>query len=149
LRRNKKSTASPEDRSSSKDDLPELSPDIGVVRNAQTDHVSQRLEQALETTKAQLRETIEQSEISTEELIASNEELQASREELNSINQDLTKVNHELNSKLDQLGRANSACKTDSTAMPPPRSRIADHYTHYRCQPFPIRPRPSTPDFLG
>ncbi len=73
-------------------------------------------------TKAQLRDTVEQSEASTEELKASNEELQAmneelrsateeletSREELQSINEELATVNLELKNKVDELGHSNS-----------------------------------------
>ncbi len=94
----------------------------GVARSVEVDQVSRHLEHALETTKAQLRETIEQSDASTEELKASNEELQAmneelrsaheeletSREELHSVNEELTAVNQDLTSKVDQLGVTNS-----------------------------------------
>ena len=94
----------------------------GVTRSAEVDEVSRHLEHALETTKGQLRETIEQADASTEELKASNEELQAmneelrsateeletSREELHSVNEELTAVNQSLTQKVDQLADANS-----------------------------------------
>ena len=94
----------------------------GVARSAEVDEVSRHLEHALETTKGQLRETIEQADASTEELKASNEELQAmneelrsateeletSREELHSVNEELTAVNQSLTQKVDQLADANS-----------------------------------------
>jgi two-component system CheB/CheR fusion protein len=84
--------------------------------------VTRHLEQALEITKAQLRETIEQSDASSEELKASNEELQAmneelrsateeletSREEVDSVNGEMTEANRELTRKVDQLAIANS-----------------------------------------
>ncbi len=92
------------------------------VHDARTDQVSHQLERELERTKAQLRDTAEQSEASTEELKASNEELQAmneelrsatekletSREELQSINEELATVNLELKGKVDELGHSNS-----------------------------------------
>ena len=81
-----------------------------------------QLEQELEGAKAQLRDTIEQSDASAEELKASNEELQAmneelrstgeeletGREELQSINEELSTINQELKSKVEELGRSNS-----------------------------------------
>ena len=81
-----------------------------------------RLEEELQTARNRLRNTIEQSETSTEELKASNEELQAineelrsaseeletSQEELQSLNEELVTVNHELKDKVDEISRANS-----------------------------------------
>jgi len=92
------------------------------ARNAQSEAVVQHLERELETTRSQLRDTVEQAESSTAELKASNEELQAmneelrsateeletSREELQSINEELTTVNSELKNRVDELGHANS-----------------------------------------
>ena len=92
------------------------------TRTSESDQVSHQLERELERTKAQLRDTVEQSEASTEELKASNEELQAmneelrsateeletSREELQSINEELATVNLELKNKVDELGHSNS-----------------------------------------
>ena len=94
---------------------------IGCATRSWT-QVSHQLELELERTKAQLRDTVEQSEASTEELKASNEELQAmneelrsateeletSREELQSINEELATVNLELKNKVDELGHSNS-----------------------------------------
>jgi two-component system CheB/CheR fusion protein len=94
----------------------------GRQSSVEIDEPARHLERELEATKAQLRDTIEQSEASTEELKASNEELQAmneelrsateeletSREELQSINEELTTVNHELKGNVDQLAQANS-----------------------------------------
>ncbi len=79
------------------------------------------LERELEQSKANLRDTLEQSEASQEELKASNEELQAmneelrstseeletGREELQSINEELTTVNQEMKSKVEELSRSN------------------------------------------
>jgi two-component system CheB/CheR fusion protein len=84
--------------------------------------VVRHLEREIELLKGRLRDTIEQSEASTEELKASNEELQAmneelrsateeletSREELQSINEELTTVNQEMKLKMDEIARANS-----------------------------------------
>ena len=95
---------------------------VVALRNADADQAALHLERELVATKAHLRDTIEQSEASTEELKASNEELQAmneelrsateeletSREELQSINEELTTVNDELKSNVDQLARSNS-----------------------------------------
>ena len=72
--------------------------------------------------KWHLRDTVEQYEVTAQELKASNEELQAmneelrsateeletSREELQSINEELTTVNQELKGKVDELSHANS-----------------------------------------
>jgi two-component system CheB/CheR fusion protein len=80
-----------------------------------------KLEDELQRTKTQLRNTIEQYETSTEELRVSNKELQAineelrstteeletSKEELQSLNEEMRTVNHELKEKVDELGRAN------------------------------------------
>jgi len=91
-------------------------------RSADADQAALHLERELVATKAHLRDTIEQSEASTEELKASNEELQAmneelrsateeletSREELQSLNEELTTVNDELKSNVDQLAHSNS-----------------------------------------
>ena len=95
---------------------------VAVPRNADADQAALHLERELVGTKAQLRETIEESEAATEELKASNEELQAmneelrsateeletSREELQSINEELTIVNDELKSNVEQLARSNN-----------------------------------------
>ena len=99
---------------------PELMPDLS--HKTEADQVSRQLERELERTKAQLRDTVEQSEASTAELKASNEELQAmneelrsateeletSREELQSINEELAAVNLELKTKVDELGQSNT-----------------------------------------
>ena len=93
-----------------------------VPQSADADQTALHLELELIATKALLRETIEQSEVSTEELKASNEELQAmneelrsateeletSREELQSINEELTTVNDLLKSNVDELARSNN-----------------------------------------
>ncbi len=95
---------------------------VAALRNADADQAALHLERELVATKAHLRDTIEQSEASTEELKASNEELQAineelrsateeletSREELQSINEELSTVNDELKSNVDRLARSNS-----------------------------------------
>jgi PAS domain S-box-containing protein len=91
-------------------------------RSSQQDAVVQHMEHELETTRSQLRLTVDQAESSTSELKATNEELQAmneelrsateeletSREELESINEELTSVNLELKARVDELSSANS-----------------------------------------
>jgi two-component system, chemotaxis family, CheB/CheR fusion protein len=86
------------------------------------DSAVRQLELELERVRANLRDTVEQYEASTEELKASNEELQAmneelrsateeletSREELQSINEELSTVNQEMKGKMDELASANS-----------------------------------------
>ena len=93
-----------------------------ALRPAAEDPAARELDQELDRLKFHLRETMEQYEVSTQELKASNEELQAineelrsateeletSREELQSINEELTTVNHELKAKVDELAHANS-----------------------------------------
>jgi two-component system CheB/CheR fusion protein len=89
---------------------------------AATEPVIRHLERELEQLRGRLRDTLEQSDASTEELKASNEELQAmneelrsateeletSREELQSINEELTTVNQEMKVKMDEIASANS-----------------------------------------
>ncbi len=86
------------------------------------EHFVRHLERELEQTRARLRDIVDQSEASTEELKASNEELQAmneelrsateeletGREELQSINEELTTVNQEMKVKVDEIAHANS-----------------------------------------
>ena len=78
--------------------------------------IARGLEEELIRLKSQLRSTIEQSELQTEELKASNEELQAmneelrsaaeeletSKEELQSLNEELTTVNQELKIRIEE-----------------------------------------------
>ncbi len=84
--------------------------------------VIQQLEEELDEMRTRQRETVEQFELSAEDLKASNEELQAmneelrsatkeletGREELQSINEEIITINQELKSKLEELSRANS-----------------------------------------
>lgn len=92
----------------------------GVIR--QTDSmVLHNLERELLRTRLLLQETIEQSEVSSEELTASNEEMQAineelrsaseeletSKEELQSINEELLTVNYELKNKVEETDKVN------------------------------------------
>jgi two-component system CheB/CheR fusion protein len=84
-------------------------------------HLVTALEHELHLTKLSLQDTIERSEVSTEELKASNEEMQAvneelrsateeletSKEELQSINEELLTVNQELKSKVDETAQVN------------------------------------------
>ena len=93
-----------------------------VVPAGQAEPVTQQLEKELAQTKGHLRNVIEQSEASQEELKASNEELQAmneelrssgeeletGREELQSVNEELSTVNGELKSNVEGLARSNS-----------------------------------------
>ena len=105
----------------------ELGGEAGVVAQALArsgnghDVVLSQLEDELARNREQLQETIEYSEISTEELRASNEELQAineelrsateeletSKEELQSVNEELITVNYELKVKVEETGKAN------------------------------------------
>lgn len=87
----------------------------------QIEPIARQLEEELVRTKLQLRTTVEQYEIQTEELKASNEELQAmmeeansaneeletSKEELQSVNEELQTVNQELKNKIDELSLSN------------------------------------------
>ncbi|WP_369991849.1 CheR family methyltransferase [Pseudomonas xanthosomatis] len=79
------------------------------------------LERELQRMRLQLQDTIEQSEISSQELTASNEEMQAvnaelrsaseeletSKEELQSINEELLTVNYELKTKVEETDKVN------------------------------------------
>ncbi|HZQ62489.1 MAG TPA: CheR family methyltransferase [Casimicrobiaceae bacterium] len=92
------------------------------VISASEDPVAQTLEQELNQVKTQLRASVEQWEIQTEELRASNEELQAMneelssaaeeletrKEELQSVNEELTTVNQELKTKIEELSQSNN-----------------------------------------
>jgi two-component system CheB/CheR fusion protein len=83
---------------------------------------AQRLGEELQHVRAQLRSTVEQSEVQHEELRASNEELQAmneelrstaeeletSKEELQSANEELTTINQELKIKIEELSQSNN-----------------------------------------
>ena len=93
-----------------------------VATGAQSDPVAQQLERELEGLKTQMREMVEQHEVTLHEHKAGNEELQAineelrsateeletSREELQSINEELTTVNQELKGKVEELAHSNS-----------------------------------------
>ena len=92
--------------------------DAGEMRD---DPVLSGLEEQLHRVRAQLQDTIEHSETSTEELKASNEELQAineelrsateeletSKEELQSVNEELVTVNSELKNKVEEADKIN------------------------------------------
>ncbi len=81
--------------------------------------INQQLEQELETTRTDLRNTIRDYEQSTEELKAvneeamsmneefqsTNEELETSKEELQSLNEELTTLNSQLQQKIDDERR--------------------------------------------
>jgi two-component system CheB/CheR fusion protein len=83
--------------------------------------VLSNLERELQRTKLHLQDTIEQGEVSSEELKASNEEMQAineelrsateeletSKEELQSINEELLTVNYELKTKVEETDKIN------------------------------------------
>lgn len=91
------------------------------VDYAQPEPAAQQLEEELIRSRAQLRSSLEQSEIQSEELRASNEELQAmneelrssaeeletSTEELQSVNEELSTVNQELKIKIEELSQSN------------------------------------------
>ncbi len=90
-----------------------------LVLNAQDGDATRQLEQELETTRADLRNTISDYELSTEELKAvneeamsmneefqsTNEELETSKEELQSLNEELTTLNTQLQQKIDDERR--------------------------------------------
>lgn len=92
----------------------------GVIRQTES-MVLHNLERELQRTRLLLQETIEQSEVSSEELTASNEEMQAineelrsaseeletSKEELQSINEELLTVNYELKNKVEETDKVN------------------------------------------
>jgi two-component system CheB/CheR fusion protein len=88
----------------------------------QTDsQVLSSLERELQRNKLQLQDTLEHSEVSSEELKASNEEMQSineelrsateeletSKEELQSINEELLTVNFELKTKVEETDKVN------------------------------------------
>lgn len=91
------------------------------------------LEQELQTTKTQLRATIDELETSNEEmksaneeyqsvneeLQSSNEELETAKEEMQSVNEELQTINAEMSSKNEMLTRLNSDLKNllDSTQI--------------------------------
>jgi two-component system CheB/CheR fusion protein len=101
----------------------EAAPDQPAPLRADGSHdvVLAKLESELQRKRLQLQETLENSEISTEELRASNKELQAineelrsateeletSKEELQSVNEELVTVNYELKVKVEETGKAN------------------------------------------
>ena len=100
-----------------------------------TDRVRE-LEEELQYTRESLQTTIEELETSNEELTSANEELQStneelqstneeletSKEELQSLNEESTTVNAELQSRIDDLARPPTTCRTSSTAPRSPRS---------------------------
>jgi two-component system CheB/CheR fusion protein len=87
-----------------------------------TDMQLRQMEEALETTRAQLHSALESAETQHEELRAANEELQSineeyrstleeletSKEELQAINEELKTVNQELKYKVEDLSQANN-----------------------------------------
>ncbi|RTZ45576.1 PAS domain S-box protein [Candidimonas sp. SYP-B2681] len=91
--------------------------DVGSARHSKTE----KLEDELRCLRAQLQQTIDYSDSSTEALKASNEEFQAvneelrsateeletSKEELESINEELTTVNVELKAKVEETVKIN------------------------------------------
>lgn len=103
------------------------------------------LEEELETTKARLQTTIEESETQQEELRATNEELQSineeykstleeletSKEELQSVNEELKTVNEELKAKVEALSRANNDLKNLMAATEVP-TLFLDRTLHIR-----------------
>jgi two-component system CheB/CheR fusion protein len=131
-----------------------VSPD-GVPQDA----ILSGLEQELHRTKAQLQDTIEHSETSTEELKASNEELQAineelrsateeletSKEELQSVNEELVTVNYELKNKVEEAGKVNDDLQnlitsTNIATIFVDRNRRIKRYTPYAADLFNLIP---------
>ncbi len=109
------------------------------------DMILANLEGELQRTRLQLQETIEQSEISSEELTNSNQEMQAineelrsaseeletSKEELQSINEELLTVNYELKTKVEETDKVNDylsnlIASTDIATV------FVDHNLHIR-----------------
>lgn len=94
----------------------------GELNSISSDNqVLSNLDRELQRTKLHLQDTIEQGEVSSEELKASNEEMQAineelrsateeletSKEELQSINEELLTVNYELKTKVEETDKIN------------------------------------------
>ena len=93
-----------------------------TATDVETTAIVQQLERQLAQANLRLRATVEQHEVSNEELKAGNEELQAmneelrsageelesGREELQSVNEELTTLNAEFRSRVEELSRANS-----------------------------------------
>lgn len=89
---------------------------------AGSEPISEKLEQELTRIRGQLRQTIDQYEVQTEELRAANEEAQAvneelrsaaeeletGKEELQSLNEELVTVNQELKIKIEELSQSNN-----------------------------------------
>ena len=100
---------------------PDNSEPVPVARS-ESEETIRRLEDELQQMRGLLRATIEEHDVSNEELKAYNEELQAlneeqrsaseeletSREEIQAANEELTTVNAELKFKIEEVGRANS-----------------------------------------
>ncbi|MES2185436.1 MAG: chemotaxis protein CheB [Pseudomonadota bacterium] len=98
-----------------------LVPKTGEMLDTSATQVLRQLEDKVEQLKTQLRDTVEQADMSTEDLKASNEELQAineelrsateeletSKEELQSMNEELVTVNVELKGKVEETGKVN------------------------------------------
>lgn len=94
---------------------------LDVTASQAENQILANLEHELHRTKLNLQETIEQSEVSNEELKASNEEMHAineelrsateeletSKEELQSVNEELLTVNYELKTKVEETDKIN------------------------------------------
>jgi two-component system CheB/CheR fusion protein len=71
------------------------------------EHLQATIEE-LEATNEELKSSNEEFQSINEELQSSNEELETSKEEVQSVNEELQTVNAELDSRVRDLGRANS-----------------------------------------
>ncbi len=93
----------------------EVDPSQTATTLLQTEsQVLSNLERELLRTKLHLQDTIEQSEISSEELKASNEEMQAINEELRSATEELETSKEELQSINEELLTVNYELKNQS-----------------------------------
>lgn len=90
----------------------------GNAGDAEPDHESQQLREALQITREEMQTSQEELKSANEELQSTNEELQStneelttSKEEMQSLNEELQTVNAELQAKVEELSRMNNDMK--------------------------------------